>query len=218
MADTILAPFDMLTPDNCCALLVDHQPGLYYTAGDISVAELKSNSIAVAKVLELHNIPTVITCAAQGPRGPLGPLLPEIAEHFPGVEPIYRTKINSWMDDDIRAAIQATGRRKVITAGITADFCAGLPSKSMVDEGYDVRLIIDASGNTSPMVLQAAIANLTQHGVKIMGWVALAMELLGDWAREEQARGSLEIYNDHLSTWGFLETIQAGWRGSLATT
>ncbi len=69
----------------------------------------------------LHQIPTVITCAAGGPGGPTGPLLPEITEVFPDVEPIYRTKINSWQDDQVRSAIQATGRRKVIYAGIADD-------------------------------------------------------------------------------------------------
>jgi len=67
------AEFEMLTAENCCALLVDHQPGLYLNVSDISMVALRNNSIALAKVLKLHNIPTVISCAAQGPIGPMGP-------------------------------------------------------------------------------------------------------------------------------------------------
>jgi hypothetical protein len=55
MTETVLAVFDMPTADNCCALLVDHQPGLYPAGGDITVAALRNNSIALAKVLHRHN-------------------------------------------------------------------------------------------------------------------------------------------------------------------
>ena len=47
--------------------------------------------------------------------------------------------------------------------------------------------------NDSPIVLQCAIANLTQHGVKLSGWVAIACELMGDWARKEIAEGLVKI-------------------------
>lgn len=200
--------YEMITPDNACALLIDHQPGLYFNAGDIGVHALRNNSIALAKVLALHKIPTVISCAAQGPKGPMGPLLPEIAACFPGVEPVYRTKINSWQDERIRAQVEATGRRKVICAGITADFCIGLPAMSMAAEGYDVRLVMDASGTDSPMVLQATIANLTARGVHTQGWIHTACELQGDWAIEEAAKGTLEIYEAHNPPWAFLSMIQ----------
>ena len=201
-------PFEMITADNACALLIDHQPGLYFNTGDIGLLTLRNNSTALAKVLALHRIPTVISCAAQGPKGPMGPLLPEIAACFPNVEPIYRTKINSWHDERVRSAIQATGRRKVICAGITADFCIGLPAMSMTAEGYDVRLVMDASGTDSPMVLQATIANLTARGVHVQGWINTACELQDDWANEETAKGLLDIYDAHNPAWSFLSLIQ----------
>ncbi len=208
-------PFEMITADNACALLVDHQPGLYFNTGDIGLLALRNNSIALAKVLALHKIPTVISCAAQGPKGPMGPLLPEIAACFPGVEPVYRSKINSWHDERIRSAIEATGRRKVICAGITADFCIGLPAMSMAAEGYDVRLVIDASGTDSPMVLQATIANLTQRGVHVQGWINTACELQADWANEETAKGLLGIYDAHNPAWAFLSSIQKGYAAAM---
>jgi len=207
--------FEMITADNVCALLIDHQPGLYFNTGDISLLALRNNSIALAKVLALHKIPTVISCAAQGPKGPMGPLLPEIAACFPDVKPIYRTKINSWHDERIRSAIEATGRRKVVCAGITADFCIGLPAMSMAAEGFDARLVLDASGTDSPMVLQATIANLTQHGVHVQGWINTACELQADWANEETAKGLLEIYQAHNPAWGFLSLIQKSYAAEM---
>ncbi|MBM0745205.1 isochorismatase family protein (plasmid) [Phormidium sp. CLA17] len=204
--------YEMLSADNACALLVDHQAGLMLFTGDIDPVHLRNNSIALAKVLKLHNIPVVLTAAAMGPMGPIGPIIPEIRELFPDVEPIYRTKINSWHDDRIRGAIKATGRKKVIAAGITADFCIGIPAKTMAAEGYDVRLVMDASGNYSEMVLHASIANLTQAGVKVSNWLSVACELQQDWAIERTAKGLLEIYQQHLPQWGMLEITQNTWK------
>ena len=208
-------PFEMVTSDNCCALLVDLQPGLFLQVGDITPAALYNNAIALAKVLKLYNIPTIITCAAQGPKGPMGPLIPEIAELFP-VEPIYRTKINSWQDPEIRKAIEATGRKKIICAGITADFCIGLPAMSMVAEGYDVRLIMDASGNDSSTVFHSTLSNFILHGVKAQGWISIACELQADW-KNSTAEGLLDIYKKHNIYWSLPQTTFDTFKASLAS-
>lgn len=204
--------FEMVDADNSVALLVDHQPGLILFPGDIGPVHLRSNAIALAKVLAMHKIPTVLTAAAQGPLGPLGPILPEITALFPDVEPIYRTKINSWHDERIRGAIEATGRKKVICAGITADFCIGIPAKTMAALGYDVRLVMDASGNDTAMVLPGSVANLTQHGVKVTNWLSIACELLQDWADEEKAAQLQAIYAEHLPQWAMLSITQETWK------
>lgn len=219
MHDPFSEKFEMVDAENSVALLVDHQAGLMLFTGDIDPVHLRNNSIALAKVLALHGIPVVLTAAAMGPAGPLGPILPEIQELFPHVEPIYRTKINSWHDDRSRGAIQKTGRRKVICAGITADFCIGIPAKTMAGEGYDVRLIMDASGNYSDMMLQDSIANLTQHGVKVSNWLSIACELLQDWADKPKADCPLEIYREHLPQWSMLAmTRQARTSQSASST
>lgn len=212
MTSTTAAPFEMVDASNAVALLVDHQAGLMLFTGDVDPLHLRNNSIALAKVLKLHGIPVVMTAAAFGPAGPLGPIIPEIRDLWPDVEPIYRTKINSWHDERIRHAIEKTGRRKVICAGITADFCIGIPAKTMAGEGYDVRLVMDASGNYSDMVLHAAIANLTQHGVKVSNWLSIACELLQDWADAPKAEGLLKIYQEHLPQWGMLATANNAFR------
>ncbi|MCC3415954.1 MULTISPECIES: isochorismatase family protein [unclassified Microcoleus] len=204
--------FEMLDDQNACALLIDHQAGLMLFCGDIDPIHLRNNCIALAKVLKLHNIPVVMSAAAFGPAGPLGPFLPEILELFPDVQPIYRTKINSMHDPRIREAIEVTGRKKVIAAGITADFCVGIPAKTLAAEGYDVRLVMDASGNYSNQVLAASTANLTQYGVKVTNWLSVACELQQDWAIEKTAQGLLEIYREHLPEWSMLQLTSDTWK------
>lgn len=94
----------------------------------------------------------------------------------------------------------------------TADFCVGLPAKSMAADGYDVRLVRDTSSNLSEMVLQATIANLVQHGVKPTNWLSVACELLADWAHADKAEKLLKIDAEHLPRWGMLDMIEASRR------
>ena len=177
---------------------------------DIDPLHLKNNAIALAKVAKLHNLPVVLSAADQGPKGPIGPIIPEITDLFPDAPIIYRTKINSWHEPAFRQAVEATGRKQIIIAGIDASFCAGLPAKSMVADGYDVTEVIDASGNTTNMTLVSTVANLTQAGVRCSNWVDVACQLLGDWADQDKGQKLLEIYKDHLPGWSMLELIEQG--------
>ena len=198
---------EMLTKDNAALVMIDHQAGLMLFPGDIDPSALRMNAIALARTAKLFNLPVVLSAADQGPKGPIGPIIPEIKEEiFPDIEVIYRTKINSWYEPAIREAIEATGRKKLIFAGITADFCAGLPAKSAAAAGYDVRLVMDASGNLNPMVLQTTIASLTQAGVVCTNWLSVLAELLGDWTNPE-AEGVLDIYKTHLPNWSMFDII-----------
>ena len=203
--------YRMLDPADTVFLLIDHQAGLMLFPRDIDPLTLRSNSIALAKVAKLHDIPVVLTAADQGPKGPIGPIIPEIRDLFPDVEVVYRTKINSWEDDTIRGAVEATGRGQLVTAGITADFCSGLPAKSAAAAGYDSRNVLDCSGLVDPLVKDITIANLVQHGVAVTNWLAVACELMGDWAKSEAASaGLLDIYAEHLPNWGMLDVIENG--------
>ena len=71
-----------------------------------------------------------------------------------------------------------------------------------------MRLVMDALGTDSPMVLQATIANLTQRGVHVQGWIHTACELQGDWAIEDTAKGLTRIYDEHNPPRAFLSLIQ----------
>src|ERR671920_1491740 len=59
-------------------LLLDHQSGLFQTVKDISVAELRNNTIMLAKLATLMKIPVITT--ASEPNGTNGPLMPEIQQ------------------------------------------------------------------------------------------------------------------------------------------
>src|SRR5262245_16602541 len=71
----------LLEPTDTVFLLLDHQSGLFQNVKDISVAELRANTTALAKLATLQQIPVIQTASV--PDGPNGPLMPEIQEAAP---------------------------------------------------------------------------------------------------------------------------------------
>jgi hypothetical protein len=68
---------------------------------------------------------------------------------------------------EFRAALEATGRRKVIVARVSRTTCPQVPALDMSADGYEVCGVIDASGSESLIAREAAVATLSSRGVQI---------------------------------------------------
>ena len=69
----------------------------------------------------------------------------------------------------------------------------GLPRPRRLERGYDVYPVVDAIGNASEEAHRAGIERVLQAGAQPVTWVALAVELQRDWAREETVADVVEI-------------------------
>jgi hypothetical protein len=66
------------------------------------------------------------------------PLIHQLAEIFPNIDPVDRTSINAWEDDNFVAAVRATGRKKLIMAALWTEVCLVLPALDAMRAGYEV--------------------------------------------------------------------------------
>lgn len=197
-----ISQYERLTPENCAMILLDHQTGLMLGVNDFNAAEYKNNVLALAKIAKIYNLPTVITASFAD--GPNGPLLPELVELFPDTKIIYRPgQINAWDHPDFVAAVKATKRKKLIMAAISTDVCLAFPALSANAEGYEVYAVIDASGTWSPTIQNIAINRMSQAGVVMMNWVAVAAELQADW-RKSTGDALAKLFLEHLTFYGHL--------------
>ncbi|BAY50051.1 isochorismatase hydrolase (plasmid) [Scytonema sp. HK-05] len=193
---------EFLTPDNAAMVLIDHQTGTMLGVQDIRLDQFRSNVLALAKTAKLHNLPTVITVSYA--EGPNGPLMQEIADLFPDVKVIYRPgPINAWDDSNFVDAIAATGRKKLIMAGVTSDICLYFPAISALKAGYDVWCIYDASGCWDMISELSSILRLQQAGCLVCNWATVTAMLQKDW-RNSTAPGTLDIFREHLPFYGML--------------
>ena len=73
-----------------------------------------------------------------------GPTFPELVEALPGIEIIDRSSVNAFDDPRVASAIEATGRKKLIFAGLSLEVCAALPAITAVGKGLDAYVAVDA--------------------------------------------------------------------------
>jgi len=176
----------LLDASDTAILLLDHQTGLFQTVKDISVAELRSNTVMIAKLATLLKIPVITT--ASEPNGPNGPLMPEIHQFAPHAKYVGRKgEVNAWDNPDFVKAVQATGKKTLIMAGVWTSVCVMFPALDAKAAGYKVYAVMDASGDPTEMTSRTTLARFTQAGVIPTSTNAVLSEMHRTWNRPEAA-------------------------------
>lgn len=174
----------LIDPDDAVVLLLDHQTGLFQTVRDIDVVELRNNTITLAKAAEQAKVPVLLT--ASEPAGPNGPLIEGLEDAAPNARYVPRKgEISAWDNDDFRAAVQATGRRTLIMAGVWTSACVAFPALQARADGFRVYAVSDASGDMSEIAGRTAMDRMTQAGVVPISTNGVLCELMRTWARPD---------------------------------
>jgi nicotinamidase-related amidase len=176
-------PYEPLTSQNAALILVDHQVGLMTGVRDYSTGELKHNVVALAKAAKALKLPIVVTTTARDSMW--GPTFPELVDVLPGIEIIDRSSVNAFDDARVTRAIEATGRKKLIFAGISLEVCAAFPAITAIGKGFDAYVAVDASGTFSETKRQVGLLRMLQAGVIVSDYATLMVEVLKDNARPE---------------------------------
>src|SRR6266851_416229 len=176
-------PYEPLTSENAALVLVDHQVGLMTGVRDYSIAELKHNVVGLARAAKALKLPIVVTTTARDSMW--GPTFPELVDALPEVQIVDRSSVNAFDDPRVARAIDATGRRKLIFAGLSLEVCAAFPAITAVGKGLDAYVAVDASGTFSETKRQAGLLRMLQAGVILSDYATLIVEILKDNARPE---------------------------------
>jgi hypothetical protein len=177
--------------DDALLLLADLQGGIADLALTVPEPQLKRGVAALMRLASIFELPKLIT-AVPGGDGQVSPLMAEL-EAMRGGAPVHvRTTPNSMNDAEIRAAIETSGRKTILVAGVATEVAVQLPSLTLAAEGYDVHVIVDACGGVSPRTEDAALRRLTAAGVKTTSLPALVGELAGDF-REPKGQQAIAV-------------------------
>jgi nicotinamidase-related amidase len=178
-----IRPYEPLTSENAALVLVDHQVGLMSGVRDYPIAELKHNVIGLAKAAQALKLPIVVTTTARDSMW--GPTFPELIEALPGIQIIDRSTVNAFDDPPVARAIEATGRNKLIFAGLSLEVCAAFPAITAVGRGLGAYVAVYACGTFNETKRQAGLLRMMQAGVIISDYATLMIEILKDNARPE---------------------------------
>ncbi|MFA2810795.1 isochorismate family cysteine hydrolase YcaC [Bacillus mycoides] len=183
--------YSRLSKSDAAVLLVDHQTGLISSlVRDYGVDEFKNNVLALANTAKFFDLPVILTTSFED--GPNGPLMQQLIELFPNAPKIARPgQINAWDNDEFVKAIEATGKKQLIIAGVVTDVCVAFPALSAINAGYEVFVVTDASGTFSKQVADASLMRMAHGGVQLMNWFSVAAELQRDWRNDVEGFGAL---------------------------
>jgi nicotinamidase-related amidase len=190
----------LLTPDNCAVVLIDHQPQMAFAVQSIDRQTLVNNVVGLAKAAKIFDVPVVLTSVAA--KSFSGDIFPEIQQVFPDIQPVDRTSMNSWDDENFRAAVEKTGRRKLVMAALWTEVCLVMPVIDALQEGYEIYVVADASGGTSVDAHNMAIQRCIQAGAVPVTWIQVLLELQRDWARQDTYAPVLEVAQAHGGAYG----------------
>ena len=174
---------ERFTAENSALLLIDHQVDTMKLIKNIDKDMAAKQSIALAKMAKILNLPVVITSSQE--ENAQGPILPEIANILPEAF-AARVKrpgvVNAWAYEDFRKAVLATGRKNLIMAGVTTDVCLIFPAIDAAVEGFNVQAVMDASGSPSDLSEEFARQRMHDAGVVLTATNTLMAEIAQDWS------------------------------------
>jgi nicotinamidase-related amidase len=173
-----------ITIDNSVLILIDHQPWVAFSVQSIDSTLLVNNVAALATAARTVGVPTVLTTVgASG--GPLNdPPFSQISDVFPDQAPIDRVSTNAWAD--IKPAVEATGRRVLLMAGIWTEVCLAQTALSALKDGYTVYFVSDCSGGVSQEAHEDAKQRMVQAGASGINWIGVVSEWTPDYSSAER--------------------------------
>jgi nicotinamidase-related amidase len=124
-----------LIPDNCVVALIDNQPQMLIGGQQFRSPKHHQNTVGLSNAARVFDVPVVLTTVET--KAFSGNLWPQVLPVFPGKEPIEHSSMKSWDDKNFVGAIQKTGCKKIVLAGLWAETCVALPTVRAMHEGYE---------------------------------------------------------------------------------
>jgi nicotinamidase-related amidase len=166
---------ERLTPENTTIVLIDHAVGFANILGSTEVASHVNNVVGLAKTAKLFESGLVVTNGMPNkPSGPLYPELQAVLGDHPVVERPGAT--NAFADENFALAVKATGRKKLVIAGVSTEGCVLQSVLGALRDGYEVYVVVDACASLTVETHAVAIQRMVAAGATPVTWYSLAGE------------------------------------------
>jgi len=190
----------LYTPADSAVVFIDHQPQMLFGVANADRATLINNVTLLAKVAKEFKVPTVITAVETESFS--GFVWPQLLDVFPGQPVVERSSMNSWDDAGFRKAIEATGKKNIIMTGLWTEVCVTWPTIEMLGAGYNIYVVEDCCGATSPAAQDAALSRMVQAGAVRVTTIAALLEFQRDWKNKEHYSALMGILKQQAGAYG----------------
>lgn len=186
-----------LSPTNSVLILIDYQPPILMGVRNIAHEELISNTTGLIKTAVLYDIPIIFSHVAVGLNG-YDPMIKELSELAPNAVFVDRTSVNAWEEPEFVAAVEATGRKKLIMGGLWTDVCLAYPAIEAEKAGYEVYVPEDVVGSMTQLSHENGMKRMIAAGVEPITWNVVPAELQRDHARSGVLPQVTAIFMEYL--------------------
>ena len=190
----------LLTPDNCVVAIIDMQPQMLFGVSSADRQSIINNNMVLAKAAQVFDLPIVLSTVETAQFS--GRMWPQLRAAYPGLDVIERSSMNSWDDANFVRAIEATGRKNVVMAGLWTETCVALPTVQMIHDGYAVYVVEDCCGDVSELAHRNAMTRVVQAGAKPVTAISVMLELQRDWAMRGTYAAVMDIVKTHCGAYG----------------
>ncbi|MGA8654897.1 MAG: isochorismatase family protein [Chthoniobacterales bacterium] len=190
----------LLTPDNCAVIFIDHQPQMFFGVANIDRQDLLNNVLVLAKAAKIFRVPVILTAVESEVFS--GNITPQLLDLFPNQTLIERSNLNSWENKELITAVKSTARNNFLIAALWSETCLVFPALQMLEEGYGIYAVEDASGGTSKAAHDAAIRRIEQAGAVSLTAFQVLLEFQRDWSRKEHYEEVMAVVKEHCGAYG----------------
>lgn len=190
----------LLTPDNAVVAFIDLQPQMLFGVGSHDRQTIINNNLLLAKAAGIFGVPVVLSTVET--KAFSGNTWPQLLAALPGSVPVERSSMNSWDDLNFVAAIEKTGRKKIVLSGLWTETCVALPTIQALHDGYEVYVVEDCCGDVSELAHDNAMRRVVQAGAKPVTALSTLLEWQRDWAQRETYDAVMDIVKTHCGAYG----------------
>ncbi len=190
----------LLTPDNCAVVFIDIQPQMIFGVASHDRQGIINNNLVLAKAARIFGVPLILSTVES--KAFSGNILPQLQAIDPDQTPIERSSMNSWDDTNFVAAVEKTGRRKIVVAGLWTETCVALPTIQMIHDGYEVYVAEDCCGDVSLLAHDNSMKRVVQAGARPVTALSVLLEWQRDWAHKETYDAVMDLVKTHCGAYG----------------
>lgn len=190
----------LLTPDNCVVAFIDHQPQMLFGTSNFDRQAIINSTVALAKATRIFDVPVVLTTVET--KAFSGNMWPQLKAVYRHQEPIERSSMNSWDDQNFVAAIERSGKKKIVLCGLWTETCVALPTVQAIHDGYEVYVVEDCCGDVSQLAHDNAMKRVIQAGAKPVTALSVTLEWQRDWALRETYDAVMDLVKTHHGAYG----------------
>lgn len=170
----------LLTTETSLVLILDYQEHVMKDIKSTDLDLIKLNGKALARVSKAFDVPVILSTIGVKLRGD-HPTIDSIRTELADQPEYDRTTMNAWEDEALREAVEKSGRKRLIFAGLWTEVCLLYPVLHAQRDGFETYFVADAVGGSNITAHETAIKRMIQAGSQPLTLNSLFTEWIRDW-------------------------------------